>query len=126
MRIVNLDELKGLGTDTNSVVNALYAADESPAPEVGMGCTELCWTDRRAYTVVEVKSPTCVMIQRDTVTRTDTHGMSDDQDYAYTPNPEASRRTLRRNKAGQWKAQGDPKGATYRMGLRDEHYDYSF
>lgn len=33
--------------------------------QVGDGCTALSWTDRRAFTVVEVISPTHIRIQRD-------------------------------------------------------------
>ena len=53
-------------------------------PVVGEGATELMYSDRHAYEVLEVneKEKTCV-IQRYAPERTDNLGMSDSQSYKY-------------------------------------------
>lgn len=45
-----------LGTQTASVVNNIYSRGVigQPALTVGMGATELLWTDRHALTIVEI------------------------------------------------------------------------
>lgn len=117
-----------LGTQTGSMVNHLMSGTNGqPDPTVGMGATELCWTDRRAYTIVAVLSPTRIVVQRDDVKRTDNNGMSEAQAYEYTPNPNAGTETLRKAKNGGWYSQGGMKhGRRFRMGDRSEYYDYSF
>jgi len=114
---------------TGSFINALYDAQSVPAPMVGMGATILMWTDRHAATVVWVSdSGKALEIQRDHATRADSNGMSDAQSYTYAPNPEASRDryTLRRN--GKWIREGSSakSALSLLLGVRDEHFDYSF
>jgi hypothetical protein len=85
------------------------------------------WSDRQAYTIIEVKSPTTLVIQRDTVKRADNNGMSDAQSYEYTPNPEGHTRTITLRKNGKWHQVGDTiKGTPFAVGYRKEYYDYSF
>lgn len=111
-----------------SLVNMLSGTPATYVPKVGDGATELCWSDRHAYTVVEVVSPTHVVVQQDTVTRTDKNGMSESQQYSYQANPDAPRKhvTLRRN--GRWVLQGESQknGTKFAMGDRREYHDYSF
>jgi hypothetical protein len=100
-------------------------------PEVGMGCTEYMFSDRHAYTVVEIlskpgKPVTRIAVTRDNATRTDKLGMSDCQDYSYETNWDGRRSILRLNKQGEWKEEGQPNGSTYGMGRRSEYYDFSF
>ena len=61
-----------------------------PEPVVGMGATILLWTDRHAATITEVfvlGKYTYVKVRQDTSKRIDKNGMSEDQDYEFTPNP---------------------------------------
>jgi len=114
---------------TASLVNSIYAQTRNPAPEVGMGATICCWTDRHACTVVEVStSGRVVTVQQDKATRTDNLGVTDAQSYSYEPNPNAPTQvfTLRRN--GRYVAEGSAmkSGEVLSLGRRDEHYDYSF
>lgn len=74
-----------LGTQTGSLVNHIYGSSANPVPEVGMGCTVLGWTDRHAATIVEVKSPTKIAVVGDIAERTDSNGMSENQEYRYSP-----------------------------------------
>ncbi len=110
-----------------SLTNAIHAHVKSPEPVVGMGATELCWSDREPYTVVEVISAKKIVVQSDIATRTDKNYEAGPQIYTFAPNPEAPRIvvTLRRN--GRWVRQGDSsKGSPFKLGSRDKYHDYTF
>ena len=125
---------------TGSLMNLLASGPQTVQPEVGMGATELCWTDRHACTIVGVQcnrkgEPVIVVTQRDTATRIDKLGMSDCQTYAYTANPNGRLRYWKRRKDGSWCAAEltekggyaiDKHGARLAIGRRDEYYDFSF
>lgn len=106
-----------------SVVNMVSAGDgKDERPTVGMGATELMWSDRHAYTVIWVsESGKTVRVQSDHAKRVDSNGMSESQRYLFTPNPNGEIVTLRRGKRG-WVS----KGRRFALGYRDEYYDYSF
>ena len=110
-----------LGTETGSLVNHIYAGIENPEPAVGMGATILMWTDRRAATIVKV-TPCQVHIQEDKATRADSNGMSESQNYDYTPDPQAPVVILRKVKGG-WREKG---GSRLSIGHRRAYHDYSF
>ena len=110
-----------------NLLNGIMSNGQNLVPEVGMGATHLMWSDRQAYTIIEVKSPTRLVVQRDTATRTDNNGMSDSQGYEYTPNPDGVIRTITLRKNGRWYQVGDTiKGTPFAIGYRKEYYDYSF
>lgn len=79
-----------------NLINRVMENTTSNKPTVGMGATILGYSDRHAATVVSVsKDGKSVDIQRDTATRTDKNGMSECQDYEYSPTPTPpSRATL--------------------------------
>lgn len=93
----------------------------TPEPEIGMGATILCWTDRHAGTIVRV-TPTQVHVQRDKATRIDQNGMSETQGYSYEPNPDAPIEVFRKTKKGYRNSAGNG----LLIGRRDAYYDYSF
>lgn len=109
------------GTETGSLVNHIMSRASSPAPVVGMGCTILCWTDRRAATIVNV-TPKQIHVKRDIATRADGNGMSESQTYTYAPNPEALPEVFRLTKKG-WR---NSSGNGLLIGERREYYDFSF
>jgi hypothetical protein len=113
---------------TGSFINNIYSNTVSNAPEIGMGVTECCWTDRHAFTVVDVISPTEILVQRDNAKRVDKNGMSDCQTWEYEQNPEGAIYHLTLRKNGKWiqKGQGLKSGRPWLVGTRDEHYDFSF
>lgn len=111
-----------------SLMNRIAENYRQPLPKTGMGATILMYTDRHAATVVQIVTPFEIIIQEDTATRTDKNGMSECQQYAYTPNLEAVRLRVRKNRLGQWKiVKNQPLGGTVvSLGERDHYHDYSF
>ena len=121
---------------TGSFYNNLYGnmVEGRPEPEIGMGATRLCWTDRIACTIIGVLKydkdgrATMIEIQEDKAIRTDDLGMSDSQDYRYEQNLEGSiaRYTLRKN--GRWVQVGGSHqtGERLLIGVRKHYHDYSF
>lgn len=117
-----------LGTDTNSFTNYMLSGTKGqPTPEVGMGATVLCWSDRHAYTIVEVSAKR-IGVQRDNASRVDGGRMSESQQYEYTPNLNATVEYFTLRKNGAWIKEGNAmKGGTQiRIGDRREYYDFSF
>jgi len=103
-----------------NLMNRLMERGKNPEPEIGMGCTELMYSDRHAYTIIKMTRCT-ITVQRDKATRTDHNGMSDSQSYSYEPDPNGMTKVVRKTKRG-WSCHG----TRFRLGDRDEYYDYSF
>jgi hypothetical protein len=118
---MNTINVRGYG----SMVNAIGNQTRSLKPEVGMGVTELMYSDRHPYTVVEILSSKRIVVQEDVARRTDSNGFSETQKYEYTPNPTSPRIILFLNKFGRWKRLGDAKGSTFLVGKREEYYDFT-
>jgi len=90
--------------------------------KVGDGATRIMYSDRQAYTVIEICTPRKIVVQRDTAVRLDTNGMSDQQDYRFESDPQGSKVVLRLCQSG-WQARG---GEPWGVGYRKEYHDYSF
>jgi hypothetical protein len=115
------------GIQTGSAMNHIYSRAADQVPVVGMGVTRLCWTDRHAYTLIEILSEKKLRIQRDTVTRVDSNGMSDSQAYEYAPNPSGATCIITLRKNGRWCQEGqDSKSEAFMLGMRKEYYDFGF
>lgn len=103
-------------------------------PNVGMGATICYVSDRRACTVVWHSTshrhgmPLRVVVQRDTATRTDKLGMSDAQEYSYARNYMGEKREFTLRRDGTYIAKGETmkRGTRLCVGVRDEHFDFSF
>jgi len=98
-------------------------------PKVGDGATCYIGSDSHACTVIAVSpSGHTVTVQRDKVTRMDTNGMSDCQEYAYEPNPDGETyiATRRRTKHGTIYRVKGCSSIRVGFGARHEHYDFSF
>lgn len=110
------------------IINHLLSGTKgAPIPQVGMGCTILMMTDRYAGTIVEVsKSGRTVIMQEDHAELIGS-GMSDQQQYTYTRNPNAERRTFTLRKNGSYAEQGGSMhGTLLRIGDRRKYRDHSF
>ncbi len=117
----NTVNVRGYG----SFFNALGNQTRSMKPEIGMGVTELCYSDRHPYTVTAILSTKKIQVKGDIATRIDKNGFSECQHYDYKTDEESQPITLFLNKFGRWKRQGDPQGATYLIGKREEYYDFT-
>ncbi len=125
-----------LGTETSSLINHLYsrATIGEPKATVGMGATILSWTDRYAATVTNVDNNR-VTVQRDHAKRVDSNGMSEGQDYEYTPDPHGAEYVFRKARSGQWEEVffnaetgrwNKSCGYALRLGERCQYRDFSF
>ena len=103
-----------------SLINRMAERSKSPEPEIGMGATELLYSDRHAYTII-AKTRCTITVQQDKAIRTDKNGMSDCQTYDFERDPEGTVKIVRKTKRG-WKSHG----TRFAIGYRDEHYDFSF
>lgn len=129
-----------LGSQTGSFVNHIRSRQVigQPEPVVGMGATILLWTDRHAATITEVfllGKYKYVKLRQDDSKRIDKNGMSEDQDYEFTPNPKGSESCFRLEEDGAWaevrynadtKRYNKSRGHGLRIGERDEYHDFSF
>ncbi len=97
----------------------------SPKPEIGMGATVFSYTDRSAATIVKISpSGKTAWIVYDKAERTDKNGMSESQDYAYSPGEgKPIRCSLRKN--GEWRMSGSDQRKVA-FGKRESYHDYSF
>lgn len=93
-----------LGTQTGSLVNHLYSRNAPVPPcavEIGMGATFLSWTDRHPATVHATwsegkKNPRIfISVREDDWRRTDKNGISESQEYDYTPDPDGREEVYR-------------------------------
>lgn len=104
-----------------SLQNRILERDTEIIPEIGMGATELCYTDRYPYTVVEIIAGNKIKVQADSYEPADLNMMSNN--WEYSPNPKGKIETLIKTRKG-WKRLG---GCTYfKLGVREYYYDYSF
>ncbi|MGA0178868.1 MAG: hypothetical protein ACO3IC_07970 [Burkholderiaceae bacterium] len=127
-----------LGSETGSVINHLYSrmTEGEPEPTVGMGATLLSWTDRNPATIVQVNmAKRYIVVQEDDAMRVDSNGMSEAQEYVFTPNPNNRLRIYRKVKSGEWVEHYvnpetnrlvQTRGCGLRIGERDKYYDFSF
>jgi len=100
---------------------------EVEIPQVGMGATECYVTDRFPYTIIKVDPKgKWFEAQEDNATRTDKNGMSDQQTYSYTPNPNGATRIVKKNRQGLWTTNGLKKGQHWAIGIRRKYHDFSF
>lgn len=113
------------------LMNRLGEHVTATLPAVGDGATIYHYTDRSAGTVTAVttskRGAVTVTVTEDTATRTDAHGMSEAQSYAFTPDPNGRVFTVKivRLKVGKvWRVVGTKDGVTF--GSRNKYHDYSF
>lgn len=93
-------------------------------PVVGMGLTVRMYTDSVAMTIVSVSpSGKSFKATRDITVRLDNNGMSDCQDYSYTPTVDGEGYSFRLgSKTGRYKC-----GIGYALlGFKRAYHDYSF
>lgn len=125
-----------------SINNRLQENCKGESPVVGMGVTELQYTDRSPYEVIEVVNEKKIRVRSMSYERIDENGMSECQEYKYSSNPDGEVKTLvLRN--GRWRDLlkeerylGDKKWETietkklgcngWYVGRAERYYDFSF
>lgn len=127
-----------LGTHTNSLVNYMMANGTVSEIIPGeTGATILSWTDRKAATVIETFKKgkyDYIVVQLDDVKRIDNNGMSESQEYEYTPNPNNGTLTFRVTDKAFLNVRKNEETGRYALtgvynlsvGTRQHYYDYSF
>lgn len=125
-----------LGSQTNSVMNAMMSRQVvgEPVPVVGVGCTILAWTDRRAATVLSYEKG-ILEVQEDHAKLKPGCTIYTDQDYDYSPDPNGRKHAFRKSKKGPWDEVkfnevtgrwNQVKGLGLKLGVREKFYDPSF
>jgi hypothetical protein len=128
-----------------NLMNRFMEDVKTVKPEVGMGATALSYSDRHAFTIINVgKDGKSFTMQQDIAKRTDNRGMSESQDYEYIADSLGIIREVRLGKDGRWHEVSDiwrtdknhPDGGKWGktivgtkvvlVGVRDEYYDFSF
>lgn len=85
-----------------SINNRLEACCKMPVPEIGMGVTELLWSDREPYEVIKVINEKKILIRSLGYERTDKNGICESQEYRFFSKPDGYVKTLvLRN--GKWR-----------------------
>lgn len=95
-------------------------------PQVGMGATEVMWSDRHAYTIQKVVSPRKVIVTRDRATMRDGCTIYD-QEWDLEPTPleeDGSNGITLVRTTKRWKRLNIDQ--TFVLGVRREYYDPSF
>lgn len=93
-------------------------------PVIGQGATLIMLSDRHAYTIVAITaSGKTVKAQRDHTKRIDSNGMSEMQEYEYSPNVNAEVESFRLHKDGSYR---NKYGTKLSIGERYSYHDYSF
>lgn len=108
-----------------SLQNAIYDQTKSLKPEIGIGVTEIMFSDRHPYTITAILSPKRIQVKPDIVKRIDKNGFSEGQEYEYITDEKAEPITLFLNKFGRWKQLGNSQGSTFLIGKREEYYDFT-
>jgi hypothetical protein len=112
----------------SNIVNTIIDAHQNADPVVGDGVTELCYTDRRAYTIIKIISNKEIIIQRDKTIRLDPKGMSDCQRYEYSTDKTGETVTLTKRNNNKWYVKTIPMRYSniFIIGLRNRYHNFSF
>jgi hypothetical protein len=95
----------------------------SKKPEIGMGATIQHWSDSTATTIIYI-TPKRLILREDNAQRVDKNGMSESQEYVYSPNPEGKQWLATLRKDGSWRIAKSTQIVT--LDVRRQYYDYSF
>lgn len=104
-----------------TLTNLIYSEYKDYEPKIGDGATLICWSDRMAYTIVDVKKK-YVLATRDDVKRTDRNFEEGPQEYFYQTDPEALIERANPKKDGEYYSGHQ----VLNFGYRDEYNDPTF
>ena len=107
-----------------SLQNRLLEMTKSQEPVIGMGATEIYYSDRKAFEVIEVKDERHVTVRR---LKTNLVGSYYGQDYTYESDPNGITKNLYLTKSGKWKERiGRQYGNVFFVGHAEEYEDPTF
>lgn len=113
-----------------SLTNRLAERTRGLKPEIGMGVTQLLWSDRNPYEIIAVKDDRHITIRELDWNRLDNRGMSECQDYEYISNPNNRTYNLYKNNKGKWVIRVGRNGVDnsygWYIGRAERYYDFSF
>ena len=110
-----------------SLFNVLEDGIKVDEIKVGVGVTMLSWTDRTPGTIIEVDPKgKWIKVQEDSYKRVDNYGMSDDQEYEYSANPNGTIKTYKKARNGKFTDSGKNDGCGLIIGHRERYFDYIF
>ena len=112
-----------------SVQNRIYENSKGKEPQVGMGVTEMLWSDRHPWEIIEVKDERHIVVRELDWKRVDGGGFSEAQEYEYSSNPDNRTARLFRTKKGQWRERIGKNGlgcTVFVIGVAERYYDFSF
>jgi hypothetical protein len=96
-------------------------------PVVGMGVTYSIGSDRYPFSIIKVINHRTLIIQKDSFTRKDTNGLSEIQEYEYTPNVNSEQITITKRKDGCWRQKKSSSSyGIYTVGTRRAYMDPCF
>lgn len=99
-------------------------------PHVGMGITEVLYSDREPYEIIEVIDDRHIVIRKYDAIRIDKNGaFTEDQEYSYVSNPNNEVKKLFLTKNGVWKERLDKRRLgcnKFYVGKAEKYFDYSF
>lgn len=109
-------------------MNRILENIESKTPVLGMGVTKLGWSDRSPYTIIEIHSTKEIVVQEDKSVRIDKNGLSEQQEWEISSDPEGRTRILTLRKNGKWITKGVSlkNGDYWLIGERMRYYDPHF
>lgn len=107
-----------------NLMNRIAESSAQVAPVVGMGATITMFSDRHPATIVEVRTARMIIIQEDSAERIDSNGMSESQEYKFTPDAKAPLCIYTQRKDGSWKERGGSNGLI--IGHRGKYHDFGF
>lgn len=107
-----------------SLQNRLLEMTKSQTPVIGMGATEIYYSDRRAWEVIEVMDERHIAVRR---LKANLEGDYLEQNYTYEQDPNGHIAYLFLTKGGTWKERiGRKYGNIFYIGRADEYEDPNF
>lgn len=110
-----------------SLQNRVQENCRYPKPEIGMGATEMLWSDRNAYEVIEIKDDRHITVRR-LKCKLVSEYFTDCQEYEYEHDPNGITANLFLTKKGQWRERYHNRslGNVFALGFAEEYRDPSF
>lgn len=108
-----------------SLINRLMESSQPIKPVVGMGCTELMWSDREPYEVIAVDDDRHCIARR---MRAIHKGGAYENDWDLESDENGSVVNLFLTNKGVWVERYKDRsyGCKFRMGVAEKYFDYEF